>query len=89
MSTVVLYIAIAWTTVLLGVCGGVTFRSSSLTMRILGLETFTLILVALLTLFAHAERSAYYLDAAFFLILLSFAGTLAAARYHGERRLFS
>lgn len=82
-------IAIGWTALLLGVCGWVTIRASSLTMRILGLETFTLILVALLVLFAHLRQQAFYLDAAFFLILLSFTGTLAAARYHGTWKVFS
>lgn len=89
MHMFVVYLAIAWTAFLLGVCGYMTVRSSSLSMRILGLETFTLVLVAMLVLFAYAMRSAYYLDAAFFLILLSFAGTLAAARYHADRSLFS
>jgi multicomponent Na+:H+ antiporter subunit F len=89
MHMIVLYIALAWTALLLGICGWITIRASSLTMRILGLKTFTLILVALLVLFAYLTKAAYYLDAAFFLILLSFTGTLAAARYHSARGIFS
>jgi multicomponent Na+:H+ antiporter subunit F len=56
--------------------------------RILALDTLTLVLVALLTLYGAAERSPYYLDAAFILALLAFVGTVAAALYHGERRIF-
>jgi multicomponent Na+:H+ antiporter subunit F len=48
----------------------------------------TLILVALLILYADANRSPYYLDAALVLSLLAFLATLALARYHGERRIF-
>ena len=56
--------------------------------RILALDTLTLILVALLVLYADARDSPYFLDAALILSLLAFLGTVAAARYHGERRIF-
>lgn len=56
--------------------------------RILALDTLTLILVALLVLFVDAFRTPYFLDAALVLSLLAFVGTLAAARYHGERKIF-
>jgi multicomponent Na+:H+ antiporter subunit F len=56
--------------------------------RILALDTLTLILVALLVLFVDAFRTPYFLDAALVLSLLAFLGTLAAARYHGERTIF-
>ncbi len=48
----------------------------------------TLILVALLVLYADANRSSYYMDAALVLSLLAFAATLALACYHGERKIF-
>jgi len=51
------------------------------------LDTLTLVLVALLVLYAASGRSPYLLDAALVLALLSFVGTLAAARYFGERRI--
>jgi multicomponent Na+:H+ antiporter subunit F len=57
--------------------------------RILALDMLTLILIALLILFADANREAYYLDAALVLALLSFVSSLAAARFHSERRIFS
>ncbi len=75
-------------TVLLGVSVVAVIRARSTAGRILALDTLTLILVALLVLFADANRSAYYLDAALILALLAFVGTVAAARYHGERRIF-
>ncbi len=56
--------------------------------RILALDTLTLILVALLVLFVGAFRTPYFLDAALVLSLLAFLGTLAAARYYGERNIF-
>ena len=48
----------------------------------------TLILVALLVLYADANRTPYYLDAALVLSLLAFVATLVLSRYHGERRIF-
>ncbi|MBA4116050.1 MAG: pH regulation protein F, partial [Rubrobacter sp.] len=39
-------------------------------------------------LYGAANRSPYYVDAALILALLAFVGTLAAARYHGERKIF-
>ena len=45
-------------------------------------------LAALLVLYADANRSSYYMDAALILSLLAFLGTLVLARYYGERRIF-
>ncbi|MDQ4077322.1 MAG: monovalent cation/H+ antiporter complex subunit F [Chloroflexota bacterium] len=89
MHTVVFYLAAVWITALLGLSAVLIVRARSLLVRVLALETFTMILIALLTLFAHATRSAYYLDAALILALLSFTGTVAAARYRSEGRIFS
>ena len=88
MHETVFYLAAVWMTGLLGV--GVVFviRARSAMVRILGLDTLTLILIALLILYADAKREPYYLDAALALALLSFVATLAAARYHSEGRLF-
>jgi multicomponent Na+:H+ antiporter subunit F len=57
--------------------------------RVLALDTFTLIQVALLALFGYLQDVVHYLDAALVLALLAFVGTLAAARYEAEGRLFS
>ncbi len=51
------------------------------------LDTLTLILLALLVLYGGSIRSPFVLDAALTLALLAFLGTLAAARYHGEKKI--
>jgi len=84
----VFYLAIAWLSALAAVTVVLAARARSLASRVLALDTLTLQLVAALVLVAHAERSPAYLDAALVLALLSFVGTLAAARYHGTRSVF-
>jgi multicomponent Na+:H+ antiporter subunit F len=84
----VFYIAAAWMTVLLVVSVAAVIRVRSTAGRILALDMLTLVLVALLVLYADAQRSPYYMDAALILALLAFIGTLTAARYHGERKIF-
>ncbi len=88
MHELVFYAAVVWMTALAFVCITVVVRADSPMVRILALDTLTLVLVALLVLFAASNRVAYYLDAALLLALLSFISTLAAARYHGEGKLF-
>ncbi len=88
MHPIVFYLATIWIIILLGVTAIWIIRARSPSDRILALDTLTLILIALLTLFAHAHRSPFYLDAAIALALLAFIGTLAAARYYGEGKLF-
>jgi len=84
----VFYLAAVWMTVLLAVMVATVILVRSTASRILALDTLTLVLVALLALYAAAERSPYYLDAALIVALLAFLGTVAAALYHGERRIF-
>lgn len=88
MHETVFYVAAAWMTVLLAVMVATVINVRSTAGRILALDTLTLVLVALLALYGAAERSPYYLDAALILALLAFVGTVAAALYHGERRIF-
>ncbi len=88
MHEVVFYLAFAWMTVLLVVGVAAVIRLRSTAGRILALDMTTLILVALLILYADANRSPYFLDAALILSLLAFLATLALSRYHGERRIF-
>jgi multicomponent Na+:H+ antiporter subunit F len=88
MHQVVFYAAFVWMTVLLGVSAAAVIRLRSTASRILALDMPTLILVALLVLYADANRTSYYLDAALVLSLLAFVATLALSRYHGERRIF-
>ena len=88
MHEVVFYEAAAWLTVLLAVGVVSVIRVSSTAGRILALDMLTLILAALLVLYGDAQRNPYYIDAALILALLAFVGTLAAARYYGERKIF-
>ena len=88
MHEIVFYLAFAWMTVLLVVSMGAVIRPGSTAARIFALDMLTLILVALLVLYADANRSSYYMDAALVLSLLAFMGTLVLTRYHGERRIF-
>ncbi len=88
MHEIVFYFAFVWMTVLLVVSVAAVIRLRSTAGRILALDTITLILVALLVLYAGANRSPYYMDSALVLSLLGFVATLALARYHGERRIF-
>ncbi len=88
MHEIVFYLAFAWMTVLLVTSVAAVIRLRSTAGRILALDMLTLILVALLVLYAAANRSSYYMDAALVLSLLAFVATLVLARYHGERKVF-
>ena len=89
MHDIVFEIATVWVALLIG--GGVvlTLRAtSSVLLRVLALEAVTTMLIGMLALFAGGRDSANYLDAALVLALLAFAGTLAAARFDVEGRIF-
>lgn len=88
MHETVFFIAAVWMTVLFIVTAVSVVRLRTTAARILALDTLTLVLVALLVLYGDAYQSAYYLDAALALALLAFIATLAAARYHGNRKIF-
>ncbi len=88
MHEIVFYFAFAWMTVLLVTSVAAVIRLRSTACRILALDMLTLILVALLVLYADANRSSYYMDAALVFSLLAFIATLVLARYHGERKVF-
>jgi multisubunit Na+/H+ antiporter MnhF subunit len=88
MHQIIFFVTLVWATGLVGISVGSLVTAPSAIKRILVLDTLTLILVAVLALFTAAQRVPYYLDAALVLALLSFVGTLAAARYYGEGRVF-
>ncbi|MEW6635374.1 MAG: monovalent cation/H+ antiporter complex subunit F [Actinomycetota bacterium] len=88
MHETVFYAAAVWMTGLFVVSVVAVLRMRSTAGRILALDTLTLVLVALLVLYADASHSPYYLDAALVLSVLAFVATLALARYHGERKIF-
>ncbi len=87
MHVLVFYLAMIWSAVLFGVTVFLVLRAKTGLARLLALDTLTLILIAFLILFVHANRATYYLDAVLMLALLSFIGTLAAAWYYGARSL--
>lgn len=88
MHSIVFYGATLWLALLIGVGVVLTLRAPRIPLRILGLDVVTTLLVGLLALFAGGRNSANYLDAALVLALLAFVGTLAAARYDAEERIF-
>lgn len=88
MHELTFFLAFGWMTFLLVVGVVAVIRLRTTASRILALDSLTLVLVALLVLYADARQSTYYLDAALVLSLLAFVATVAAARYHGERRIF-
>ena len=88
MQEIVFYLAFARMTVLLALNAAAVIRLRSTAGCILALDTLALILVALLVLYAAANRSPYYMDAALVLSLLTFVATLILARYHEERWIF-
>jgi multicomponent Na+:H+ antiporter subunit F len=87
LHDLIFFLAIAWVTVLLVACAAAVVRLRTTAARILALDALTLILVALLVVYATGQRSSYYMDAALILALLAFLSTLVAARYHGERKV--
>lgn len=88
MHEIVFYLAFIWMMVLLVVSIVAVIRLKSVTGRILALDMLTLVMVAVLILYADWQRLAYYLDAALILALLAFIATLVLARFHAERRVF-
>jgi multicomponent Na+:H+ antiporter subunit F len=88
MHHFVFYVAALWLTGLVIACAVLVLQARSTASRILALDTLVLLLVGLLVLWSDAEGVPYFLDAALVLSVLAFVGTLAAARFHGEGRIF-
>lgn len=89
MHTIVFYAATVWTVIFFGVCIVLIIRALSAMTRVLALDTLNLMLIAILALVTSADNSTYYLDTALALALLAFVGTVAAARYYSNGRIFS
>jgi multicomponent Na+:H+ antiporter subunit F len=87
MHAVVVAAAAIWMTVLLVINVLFIIRARTNTVRILAVDTTTLVLVAVLVLFSAANQVSYYLDAALALALFSFIGTVVAARYLERGRI--
>lgn len=88
MHPILFYLSVCWLGLLLGAIIIQVVGAKTPMGRILAFDTLSLILVSLLALFALFRGSVYYLDAALVLALLSFMGTLAAARYHSQGSFF-
>lgn len=88
MHDIVFYIALLWLVILFSVLVIITARAKSGLVRVLTLDTLTLVTVALLVIYSVTTDTSYYLDGALVLALISFISVIAAARYHSERRLF-
>ncbi len=88
MHEIVFQLAALWLAVLVVPCGVLVLRARSTGTRILALDTLVLVIIGLLVLWSDSERVHFFLDAALLLALLGFMGTLAAARFHGDGRLF-
>ena len=76
-----------WMIVLLAMTVLAMIRLRSTAAHIMALYTLTLVLVALLVLYAGTPRSPFFLDLALVLVLLGFVVTVAAARYYEARRI--
>jgi multicomponent Na+:H+ antiporter subunit F len=85
----VFYVAAVWMTGLLAAGVVLVIRARSTMVRILALDTVSLVLIAVLILLAAARHTPYYLDAALILALLSFASTIATARFQSEGKVLS
>ncbi|MDI3340674.1 MAG: monovalent cation/H+ antiporter complex subunit F [Sphaerobacter sp.] len=88
MHAIVFYVATLWVGLLIAAGVVLTLRAHDTLTRVLAVEVITTLLIGLLVLYAGGRNSANYLDAALVLALLSFVGTLAAARYETEGRIF-
>jgi multicomponent Na+:H+ antiporter subunit F len=88
MSSIAFSCAAVVIAVLLGFAGVRAVSSDSMVSRILAIDTAALLVIAGLALFSYWQGVSYYLDAALVLALLAFVGTLGAARFHGEGRLY-
>lgn len=81
VPTVIVVPALIWVTALLVAGGVVLIRARNVLQRVVAFDLLSVLVVALLALLSYAGDRPYYLDAAVALALLSFVGTVAAARY--------
>jgi multicomponent Na+:H+ antiporter subunit F len=84
----VFYVAVLWMAVLGIGAGAKVLLAPTAGGRILALDTLIVVLIGLLVLWSNAEGVAYFMDAALMLAVLAFIGTLAAARFNSDGKLF-
>lgn len=83
----IVIIALIWQTILLAAVVAFATRARSNGVRLLAVDAITLMLVAMLVLFSVWNQRAYYMDAALALALMSFIGTVVAARRLASERV--
>lgn len=79
--------AMIWMTWLLAAVVIFAIKAPSNAVRILALDAMTLVLVAVLVLFAASRQEQYYMDAALALALVSFVASVAASRWLAAGRI--
>jgi multicomponent Na+:H+ antiporter subunit F len=84
MPAVLVYVAVAWTALLLAGAVAVLVRAASPFVRILAVDTMVLLVVGFLLLLSIHDGSAVFVDAAIALGLLGFATTVALVRVERE-----
>ncbi len=87
MQSIIVTVATIWMTILMAAIVVYSTKAKSNAVRILSIDALTLVLVALLVLFSVATRQPYFMDAALALALVSFVGTVAAARWLASERI--
>jgi multicomponent Na+:H+ antiporter subunit F len=85
---VVFHAGSIWLTVLAAVCVALIVRQRTVLVRVVLLDLLTSVIIGLLLLSAATQGVPYLLDVALALAVLSFLGSLAAARFHGRGSLF-
>lgn len=88
MPDIVVTVAFAWATLLVVGGGLLLLRARDALHRILALDVLVGIVIVLLTIVSYVDGVSYFIDAALALALLSFSGTLVAARYVLRGRRF-
>jgi multicomponent Na+:H+ antiporter subunit F len=80
MNIALISAAMLFMTVVLVAIVVFAIRTPSNAVRILALDAMTLVLVAVLVLFAASRQETYFMDAALALAIMSFVGVVAASR---------
>jgi multicomponent Na+:H+ antiporter subunit F len=88
MHELVFQLATLWLALLVVPCVWRILFARSTAQRILALDTVILLLVGILVLWSDSEGVPFFLDAALMLALLGFLGSLAAARFYCDGRIF-
>ena len=81
MPTPLIVIALVWVTLLIVAGGLALLRARDVAQRVIAFDMLAVLVIAQLALLCYLRGQPYYLDAAVALALLSFVGTVAAARY--------